>query len=323
MIISRESSRATVRKITIFGLPYFSQHLVKLINSSCSHLKAQFVDIKREKSLLTRYFLLIRKISSSDLIYRIGGFPRKKIVQFIQILNIPLVIHWVGTDVLTARKYFKRISNHYLCKENIIHWTDAPWLVDELNEINIKSEFVPLPVSSVKEILFRDPPLFPKKFTVLSYLPKDRLNFFKSGYIIRLAREFPEISFLIVGSSGEFLKDKLSNIKFLGWITHVNKIYSKSTLLIRMTEHDGYPWTIQEALAMGRYAIWNFPFPGVFQAKNYQELYSQVNKLFTLHKEGKLTLNKEGRQYIKKELNPQILTKQVINKLSQVINSKR
>ena len=323
MCFHQMSSNKKPKRITVLGLPYFSKYLVDLINSSCFHLEAQFVDIARKKFIISRYLSLFREIFSSDLVYRMSGFPRKKIVQFIQILNIPLVIHWVGTDVLTAKKCFQGISKHYLNQKNIIHWTDAPWLVKELNEIRIESEFVPLPVSTVKEILLQDTPSLPEKFTILSFLSDNRLKFYGSDYIIKLVKDFPEISFLIVGSSGKFLKDKLSNIKFLGWTSDMNKVYSKSALLVRMVKHDGYPWTIQEALAMGRYAIWNYPLIGVFQARNYQELYSQVNKLFALHKEGKLTLNKQGRQYIKKELSPQILTKQIVDKLSKVINSKR
>lgn len=323
MIIPRRTSKTKLRKITMFGLPYFSQHLVKLINSSCSHLQSHFVDIKREKSLLARYFLLARKISSSDLIYQIGGFPRKKIVQLIRILNVPLIIHWVGTDVLAAREHFGKISNHYLCEENIIHWTDAPWLVNELKEIHIQAKFIPLPVSSVKKILSQPPPPFPRKFTILSYLPENRLKSFRSDYIIKLIEDFPEISLKIVANSGKHLKKNFKNVEFLGWISDMNKIYSKSTLLVRMVRHDGYPWTIQESLAMGRYAIWNYPLTGVFEARNYKEMCFYINKLFNLHKEGKLALNEKGRRYIKTQLNPQALIEQVIDNISKIFHQEK
>jgi hypothetical protein len=88
-----------------------------------------------------------------------------------------------------------------------------------------------------------------------------------------------------------------------------------------MTEHDGYGGTVQEALSLGRYAIWTYPFPGAFLARDYSSLSYYVSHLYNLHKEGNLTINEVGRTYMLENMHPKYLIANIAQGLRDILKN--
>lgn len=281
------------------------------------------MDLNSIHSRVKRLLAIAAKLTQVNLWYQIGGYAgRGRIYRIANILGVPVVIHWVGSDVLSAANYFNENPQSLKAAKRLIHWAGAPWLADELKEFGIEASFMPLPLKSVGVFLSQDPPKLPSRFTVLSYLSDQRPRFYGWDYILQLSKDFPEINILIVGAKGEFAKNFPANIKFLGWVNDMYAIYANSTVLIRMTQHDGYGGTVQEALSLGRYAIWTYPFPGAFQARDYFFLRKHIEHLYNLHQKGLLPLNKEGREYMRQNMDTKMLAAHIQEGLIEVLKKR-
>jgi len=327
-----QSPQRTTRRTTVLltGLPYFVRQLVEITFVSPEwRVLRPMLDAGEEyrKKRLKRLFILFNAIRRADVWYQIGGYLRRGTISRIaRLMGVPMVVHWAGSDVLRAAQYAKANPRFAKMAASLVHWAGAPWLVEELRAIGIESSFVPLPLKSVGQALSRSPVALPSQFTILSYLPYEKHQFYGSNHIIQLGEDFPDAQILVVGSDGLPLpagKSLSSNIRFLGWVNDMYDVYSGSTVVVRMTQHDGYGGTIQEALAMGRYGVWTYPFPGAREAKDYPALRHHVEQLFDLHEKGLLPINEEGRDYMRHAMNPQRLSERITEGLRQILQKRK
>lgn len=313
------------RFILLTGIAHFAQYLTNAMSNAVTW-KVQFVDLNiADFSFLKRVVVTGVagfKLLQADLWYQIGGWIwNSRIYGVARKLNLPVVVHWVGTDIVLARQSFEKDEVLFQKTRGVVHWAGAPWLVDELRDLGIESEFVPLPLRLLERSLTIPPPSLPDKFTILSYFSDTRPELYRSDYIIRLSRDFPDIQFLIVGSKGTHLAEKFPNVKFLGWVDNMYNVYTMATVVVRMTEHDGYGGTVQEGLSMGRYTIWNYPFHGAILAKDYDALHQHLMLLLDLHRKGDLGPNMAGRKYLQENIQPSKLTQDIVNRISSILNS--
>jgi hypothetical protein len=151
------------------------------------------------------------------------------------------------------------------------HIVIAPWLVNELKEKDVSSEFYPTPIpyldSEIKPL--------PKDFTILAYLGYEgKENFYGKKIIDKLIENYPA-KFIILGSKQT---QKNENLLFLGNVNHKDmaEIYAKSTVLIRLTEHDGFSNMVQEALQCGRYVIWSKHYDYTIYAETYDDVVERL-----------------------------------------------
>ena len=228
-------------------------------------IRKLFSNIKYDKVILTILYgkksrLII--ILLQTLLWRLCG---REIIRF-----------WVGTDVVHALENKKmRFMFKIFDKMADLNITQAPWFVEELKRIGIKSKFIPVSIPKIKRNHIE--PL-PKKLTILSYLPEARHEFYGSKIVIRLAKEFPEIRFIIVANDGENLPE-LKNVEYLVWVTNMDKIYDQTSILLRMPEHDGLSGMVFDALARRRYVIRSVRVPGCYYAENYEDVKKYVNAI--------------------------------------------
>jgi len=251
----------------------------------------------------------ILQIARADVCYLIGGtwadIPFFRLCRF---LRKPVVMHWVGSDVLRAMKAFEqgRLSQHVV--ETCNHWAEVPWTAEELSSVGIPAEVVPLGSSLVATA--RVSPL-PETFTVLTLLRSTKPIFYGAHHILRLAREIPEIRIICVGhneSPFHLICESLpSNINLLGQLDNLGSAYAESTVLVRMTEHDGLSFMVLEALAHGRYVIWSYPLngvPGAYLAREYETMFQHVQALYERHVQGRLPPNREGAEFVRFHYDP-------------------
>jgi glycosyltransferase involved in cell wall biosynthesis len=133
---------------------------------------------------------------------------------------------------------------------------------------------------------------------VLTYLPKGREDFYGAATIHQLAKDMPDVEFLAVGGDGDDAPSS-PNLRFLGRVEDMPEIYRKTSVLVRLTQHDGLPKMLLESMAMGRNVVWSFPFPHCLQAKTTKEA---AKALLQLRRTG--TPNLAGARYVISEFGP-------------------
>jgi len=284
-------------RIVILGLPYFGEMLARLLSESgwdAAFLAHPGRDIRG-------WLALVPKLARADVVYLIGsriekGSPQDRLMQ---LRRKPVVIHWVGTDVQIAAEEHARGRASKRIAERAVHWCDAPWLVDELTALDVRSTHVPLPIP----LAAGEPSPLPAEFRVLLYLPVDAFDreVFDLETLLRLPRELPEVQFILLPSPPESLPQPLpANLEARGWVTDMDAVYREISCMVRLTSHDGTSFMVVETLARGRQAIWTFPMEGAIQAERFEAVSAALRELIRQHAAGELGLNSVGREFVLK-----------------------
>jgi hypothetical protein len=176
------------------------------------------------------------------------------------------IVRWrVGSDVLSClRSDQAATAARQLDLAVDLNIAAAPHLVDELRSIGVRAEYVPS-VCDLSSVDAEVPASLPS--SVLAYLPTDRKAFYGEDVVISAAEANPHLRFIIVGDDSHSLA-RYPNVQSLGWVDDMHELWPRVGLLLRVTEHDGLPRMVLEALARGRYVIYSWPLEGCWFARS-------------------------------------------------------
>ena len=282
-------------RILILGLPYFGKLLAKDLGDL--GWTAEFLPHPGRSA--PGWAKVARAAARADIVYLIGSRIDRKSPQdrLLRLRRKPTVIHWVGTDVQIAIDEHRKHNVSLRVAERPLHWCDAPWLVDELRTVGVISEYVPLPIP----IHVPPAPPLPETFRVLLYYPVDDYDreVFDGETLLRLPAEFPEVPFTLIPSPAETLPGPLPpNLETRAWVDDMDQLYRETTVVVRLTSHDGQSFIAAEALSRGRYVIWTFPMPGCIKAEGFDAVASALRGLIDRHNAGELKVNQSGRRSV-------------------------
>ncbi len=288
-------------RVLILGLPYFGRMLQEQLGARGWHADYHDHPGRNPAGWAEVAGLLLR----ADLLYLVGSRADRWSAQDLLLRGWrrPVVIHWVGTDVLLASEARDRGQLSAAVAQRPRHLCDAPWLIEELATLGMTAEYLPLPVPG----LSHDAPPLPAAFRVLMYLPVDAFDreVFDMETLLALPRLFPEVQFTLLPSPPDTLPGELPpNLRALGWHPNLDPIYRESTVLIRLTSHDGTSFSALEAMSRGRYVIWSFPMPGAILARGRDEVAEALRVLIARHAAGVLGFNEEGMRHAREEFDP-------------------
>ncbi len=226
-------------------------------------------------------------------------------------------MHWVGSDVTYALDAAQkgRLSPRLLAGP--VHWAEVEWTAAELQPLGIEPAIVPL---TSAQIATRHMPL-PEEFTVLTYLPPARAEFYGCSIVYRLAAQLPAVRFLVAGNSGPD-SSAPPNVQFLGWVESMPSVYPRCSALLRLTEHDGLSFMVLEALAAGRHVIWNHPLPGVTEVHNEDEALAALKDLCARHTQGTLRPNEEGLNAIRARYAPERVRGEILARFAAILDGR-
>jgi glycosyltransferase involved in cell wall biosynthesis len=142
----------------------------------------------------------------------------------------------------------------------------------------------------------KDIPPLPEKFSILTYVPFKRWDFYNGDMILKLAEALPEVDFHILASEGKRIT--LPNVHTYGFVKDITPFYKNSSVLIRITKHDGLAKMILEALSCGRQVLRNMPFPHCILVNNLEDCINTLNSL-----KRKQELNLEGKAFVEQNFN--------------------
>ena len=287
-------------KIIVIGLPLFAERLAKSLSA---------FDKTNSYTWLNTYYTKIDKLKARILIPRAdcvisinGSIETSKVFDLALNKKVPLIMNWVGTDVLTATAAFKSGNYRKEYISSAVHFCEVNWIQDELKAIGINAEIVNF-ASFDKKFQIQMPTN--KRFTVLTYIPKQRSDFYGPALFLNVAKSFPEIDFLIAGTNAEEYQPLPENVKALGWVKDMDALYENVHVCVRIPEHDGLSTFILEALARGKDVIYKYPFDHCFQAENEQSFKDVLKDRYNRFIEGSWESNHAGAEFIAKEFNSQ------------------
>lgn len=281
------------RRVLILGLPYFGQRLAESLTTR--GWRARY--LPHPGRSLRGWARVAVAAARADIIYLVGSRLDRRSPQalLLRLRRRPVVIHWVGTDVQLALEAHRRRNASARIAERAIHWCDAPWLATELRQAGIRADVVALPIP----LPAAEPPPLPSRFTVLLYYPVDAFDreVFDGETLLRLPAAFPAVRFILIPSPAETLPvPPPPNLETPGWVDDMDALYRETTVIVRLTSHDGQSFMAAEALARGRYVIWTHPMPGAILAAGFDAVAAALRALLERHEAGALGLNLEGRR---------------------------
>jgi hypothetical protein len=152
----------------------------------------------------------------------------------------------------------------------------APHLVDELATIGIRARFVP-------SVL--DPGIVPRSLAtwdgnlrpVLIYLPTGRKDFYRIDVMEPVIAANPDMRFIVVADDTHELA-RYGNVESVGWVSDMRAFYARAGCVLRITQHDGLPRMLLEALLRGLYAIYSWPLDGCWQARTSEEVATALDR---------------------------------------------
>lgn len=233
------------------------------------------------------------RLTTADALIRFAGpAPHPALLAVARAFNVPIFVIWAGTDVTGAIQQRHEMSHAQ--RAEITHLAVAPWLVDELRQVGINAQYIP--IIGMSPSLTTEIPR--ESFNVLTYLPEPRRDFYGRHDVYELALRLPNVRFSVIGTGSPDLAAP-PNVKFLGWVPDVTPLIENSAVLLRLPEHDGMSLVVLEALARGRHVAWKYAIPGVKQVTTTDDSFRYLSELYDLHAEGKLGINHDGISFIK------------------------
>jgi len=247
---------------------------------------------------------LFRTLLLADAVYLVGGGGPGVVNRLQALVMLAATVNrrlrcvqiWIGSDVATVvecgRLPQSTVGRRFI--NMFEHVAVAPWLANELETCGISAVTCHLPVWNVG--IPEEVPPFTGPFAVLTYLPEQYAEFYGQSHIRRLSVEFPNVEIHVVGAHRP--STRLPRARYLGQVDDMASIYSRTHVLIRMTEHDGMSNMVQEALGFGRHVLWTYELPGVTQCNDYYGLRNAVGGFRDRYLAGCLLPNLIGRQYV-------------------------
>lgn len=267
-----------MKRIAVVGLPYFGTRVAaSLIGAG---FDARFVPSPRAG--LVRNPLALTQLMRPDLVYGIGSsIERSSPLDLLARSGRRVLMHWVGSDVLYARRADRRgrVSARL---RRATHWADAPWLAQELGPLALNVEEHPLPMP----IAVGNAVPMPPEPAVMLFLPAAPHRAYDVDATRAVVEALPQTRFILVGG----YRIEAPNVENLGFVTDMAAVYARSSMLLRLVRHDGLSHTVIEALAYGRHVAWRYQFPGVTAVATADEAIAAIRR----HVDAPLVLNEAG-----------------------------
>ncbi len=275
------------RRAIVLGFEYHARYLARVMNRHSPQW--EFAAYSNTRLGTVRALLALRR---ADALICFGGpGPNVALSEAAAARGVPVVVIWAGSDVLIAAE--SPFDMAVIERRGYHNAAVAPWLVDELRALGVTAAWVPV---GAMELQPRVAPL-PQRFRVLTYLPHPRRSFYGEQRVYRIARAMPDVEFAVLGA-GEADPHAPENVAFAGYVHDAGNELDASTVLLRLTDHDGMSVLVLEALAHARHVVWTHELPGVHAVCDEDRALAVLQRLAAEHAAGTLRPNAIGRAFV-------------------------
>jgi glycosyltransferase involved in cell wall biosynthesis len=299
-------------RISLIGEDFWCRNLEQQL--SRADIKARILK-KTPANPLKRipwFFYFHGKMAHNDILHIISPYGAVKTLRLAGKYKTPIICHWIGSDVMKLDDPKKKASFFSSCPHDVVHLAVSKHLAEELASYGIDIFDV---VPHLTDRVGAKPEPLPQQPAVLLYWGDKRSLSFNAPMMYKLAGDFPDISFYVLGAGGRN-ENAPPNVRFLGFQEDVQKYIRMCTVYVRWTSHDGQliPVTVAESLAMGRYVIFNHRAPGCEFADSYESARSLLTDVLKRTKP-----NYEGASFAQNTLNPQKNIERLISVYKRIL----
>jgi glycosyltransferase involved in cell wall biosynthesis len=300
-------------RVLITGLPLFSKRLADDLQAFDPENEYLFYDTYSSKKALLAFIL---KLPKADLVISMNGVTDKsRTLDLVLKFKKKLVLQWMGSDAMYA---LDRNAKGTLLRKYIDYATnfvDAPWILDEVTALGVKAETlhfkfiedVALPVDQYDKI------------QVVTYVSQNRQVFYGMDWVSHLAELNPSIDFLVYGASNP--QYETENLKMFGWQAHnvFKENVRKGAVFLRLTEHDGFPVSVMEAMAYGAECITRLPIEHAHYVNDINQLQPSFELTCARIKERGLKPNTTLATAIRQTFQKEVILQQYVDQLKKLI----
>lgn len=213
-------------------------------------------------------------------------------------LGCPIIRWWVGTDVLYCLQH-KRAAKQARSLNRVVsrNIAVAGHLVEELSTVGISAVTIPS-IVDLDHIPGDGSPDHSLPKGILVYLPTDRREFYGLEVVQPIVVANPDLQFVVVADQDHVLACH-PNVRSLGWVNSMEEIWPDIGVVLRVTEHDGLPRMVLDALLRGRYAIYAWPLAGCWLGQDEESVQAAIEQFRQT-----IDFNNTGRQAVRELLTP-------------------
>jgi hypothetical protein len=256
-------------RIAVTGLPFFGKRVVGALRRA--GVESRYVPRMKEAIAEPRRLLFLAR---ADLVYAIGpGIQRNGPMDVVRRTRKPMVIHWVGSDVLHGLRTHEQGRASATLLGHAEHWADAAWLIEELGPLGIAVIERPLPMP----IAIGEATPMPAEHRVLVFLPANPHAAYDLEGTLEVISSLPEVAFTMVG--GYVPAQRYDNLHNMGFVRDMASVYREHSIYMRLSHHDGLAHSVVEALSFGRQVVWTHALGGVTRAAGKMEAIAALQSL--------------------------------------------
>lgn len=294
-------------KVLIVGLPLFAKKLKEDL---------QAFDPSNQYYCLDTYYNKLDKIKALfiipfvDIVYSINGtLSESGVFDWAFKCKKRVMMTWVGTDVLKAKN---ELNKNQLYLKKAEHYCEVDWIKKELETIGIKAKIQNffnfksnLQITHLNE----------KYLNILSYISKNREEFYGWNELCYVAKRNSDVSFTVVGTDG--VGEYPSNINCLGWQKNMELHFNKAHCTMRFVKHDGLSGFVLESLLRGKQVIYSQALNFCLHAKSKEEIDEKVKIIKQKLYDGNDLFNEKGRDYVLKNFNTDSILSTLVYNFNQ------
>jgi glycosyltransferase involved in cell wall biosynthesis len=217
-----------------------------------------------------------------------------------------IVYFWIGSDVRRAAEDLSAGRNLVAFRRAAAsgrHLAGSEPLRRDLSGLGVDAVLVPFPWE-LPEV--PTPPPLPDRFSVLSYVPDARSDFYGGPDILDAARALPDVRFVIMGGDGTWAVGAPANVRFAGWVAETAPLYAEASCVVRSVRFDSVGGTAVEGLAFGRPVIYSCELEHTAHVPfgDTAGLIAAVRELHESHLRGDLAVDKSIARWARKRFDP-------------------
>jgi len=302
-------------RVLLCGLELFGNRLAKQLNQHFPDSKFYYCNTYYSTIGKIQFLVLLPFV---DMVISLNGVTDySKSMNWVFKFKKKLLFVWQGTDALLA---LQRNKNGTICRkyiDNAYHFVDSPWLESEVKSLRLHPKRV-----MFKPILVNTPMLKHETITVTTYISQTRKEFYGYNRVVELARAFPDYTFNVFGMHS-VSKSYPLNINFWGWSSHEAFLsqLKKTSIFLRLVEHDGLSVSLLEALSYGCEVLSTMPFECCHHTLNSKSDIKTFSRVVEMIRNRQYATNTNNIEWVRKNLEPNFVLHTFYNELKLILHA--
>lgn len=223
-----------------------------------------------------------------------------------------VLVHWVGSDLMNINSWLSPERLTHMNSPRFVHVVEDDRMLKEAEHYFGKVQVCPIP-----SVTMFPPVALPDEFAVAVYYPAHRHDFHYGDVLKQVIKKMPTTKFYLYHLFGDKPKWTAPNMEWLGSLdpSQYGELLANTSCMLRLSKHDGRPFSIVEAAMAGRRFITNFDMPYTHKVTDVPTADGVIKKLLEIKKQTEPDLKSSQHYTLENDL---LLFKSRIRKLAGI-----